>query len=160
MPLSHFSQNQSSRQIKFVWEFFHYLLMLWNIFSQPLLCRSVQLSVRSADFKKGRECFVWLPNGVSNPPSISLYFCILSLYFHPQSPSAIWVQVVHPSGRLDLPDPGRVRHQPQHPSPARAWDWGDEDQDFRLKEWNTEREGNPALKFSYTVQCYSTVFPI
>ncbi|TKS83584.1 Active breakpoint cluster region-related protein [Collichthys lucidus] len=51
-----------------------------------------------------------------------------------RSPSAVRVQVVHPSGGLDFPDPGRLRLLPQYPSPARARDRRDEDQDLSLEE--------------------------
>lgn len=73
----------------------------------------------------------------------SVFYMSLSVSFVPlQSPSAVWVQVVHPSGGLDFSDPGRLRLLPQCPSPARTRNRGDEDQDLSLKEWDTKREGN------------------
>lgn len=63
-----------------------------------------------------------------------------------QAPPAVRVQVVHPIGGLDLSDPGRLGLLSQCSSLARAWDWGNEDQDLPPKERDPEREGNlPAL---------------
>lgn len=69
-----------------------------------------------------------------------------------QAPPAVRVQVVHPIGGLDLSDPGWLGLLSQCPGPAWARDWGDEDQDLRPEERDTEREGNlPAFLSDWKV---------
>lgn len=73
-----------------------------------------------------------LPKDISNLPTVVVL----------QAPPAVRVQVVHPIGGLDLSDPGWLGLLSQCSGPAWARDWGDEDQDFRPKERDTEREGD------------------
>lgn len=98
------------------------------------ICVCINVTLSSDDWKHWPK---YLPKDFSsNLPSF-----IVS-----QAPPAVWVQVVHPIGGLDLSDPGWLGLLSQCSGPAWARDWGDEDQDLPLKERDTEREGNlPAL---------------
>lgn len=124
----------------------HHLHRLWcfwffnDVVSVPFLYIFMALSSGDSENYAGSVFFqisllIWVllfSSPLYPSPFLAIY----------QSPPAVRVQVVHPVGRLDFPDPGRLRLLSQCSSPAWARDRGDEDQDLSLEEWDTEREGN------------------